>query len=96
MEAIREIERVFPLPPDQQEETQRLLDRALDALAGALIGLRKLIPDLADPKRFRSGLLKSSPYRLKTLPGLITACSDATNDVATCTAVARRARGAAS
>lgn len=91
LEAIRDRERVFVASRELIEETLRLLDRSLDNAVNGLHGLRRLAALGPDPKRYRPRLLGKSPYQLRHLPGMLSACRDCAADV---TAFAARLRWA--
>ncbi len=81
LDKIQELERVLVTSRSQQEQAHTLLDRRMDECVSNLLLLRRCVPLIDDPRRFRPRLLKSSPYRLKTLSGLIQALRDASRDV---------------
>ncbi len=81
LERIRDMERVIQLSAEEEEQAMRLLDTRLDEAVNRLRELRRIMPLAEDPRRFRPRLLKSSPYRLKTLRGLSQAMRDAARDV---------------
>jgi hypothetical protein len=78
---IRAIERVFALETPVLTAAMRDLDLGLDALVKVLVELRKCTPLTEDPRRFRLRLLKSSPYDLKRLDGVLAAIRDAGRDL---------------
>ncbi|MDA3960791.1 MAG: hypothetical protein PF961_08375 [Planctomycetota bacterium] len=81
VEQVRELERVFVLPPSEINQALSLIDRLLDSLVKGLAELRRTMPLTEDPKRYRPRLLGSTPYKLKTLSGGMQASRDAARDV---------------
>ncbi|NRA40438.1 MAG: hypothetical protein HRU15_20005, partial [Planctomycetes bacterium] len=82
VDQVRELERVFILDQDRQTSLHKVLDRQLESIAQELGDFRKIIPLTEDPKRYRPRLLGSSPYKLKTLIGVMQALRDASRDLA--------------
>ncbi len=89
LEAIREIERVFALTPEEETQARNRLRHCLDALARHLSVLHRILPLTEDPKRFRPRRFGGNRYRFDTLPGLIEAYRDAAED---CRALMEQAR----
>ena len=80
IERVRSLERVFVLNNEQQQHIHKLLDRQLETIAKSLSDMRQLIGLIDDTKKYRPRLLGSSPYKLKTLAGVLQALRDAGRD----------------
>ena len=81
IERVRSLERVLVLDNEQQQHLHKLLDRQLETIAKTLSDMRQLIGLIEDTKKYRPRLLGSSPYKLKTLSGVLQALRDAGRDV---------------
>lgn len=90
---VQELERVLTPSVAEEDQARRLLDSQLGELVRTLQELRRINPVGDDPRRFRPRLLASSPYRLKTLSGVIQASRDAARDLLGYVAMARWAQG---
>ncbi len=90
---VKQLERVFVMDDDQQSQLHKLLDRQLETISKSLADMRKILSIIDDTRRYRPRLLGGSPYKLKTLPGVLQALRDASRDVGTFVEKLRWAQG---